>query len=578
MSGPRDDAVLGTQEGAHIPARAKFFLCASYALAAWAWRSWEFIVALVLIELYPESLLMVSAYGLLDNLARVLLGPVVGNYVDRHERLPGAQAMLRLQNLCIGGSAAAALVLLWPGSTAARLKASYWALMWLLTALGACSSAGSTGVSIAVEREAVKALCGPDGRALARLNSLMRAIDLSALLCAPLAAGLLMTATGPFTAVAAMAGYCGAAYVPEVLLLGAAFRAAPVLGQPKIRTAAAADHADAANEHTGLLAEYENGTDGGGAAAEPATPGCSPSSKPLHGGGGGGGDSFGSAAGGDKSSTAGSMEALEVVAVAAKGGGGGGSGGGGGDGGGIATRLRAARRAAARHAAAYADSWIVFWRQRVLLLCCALALLYMTVLSLGFLMTSFLKWSGLTEAEVSGYRGIGALTGLAATALFPPLSARAGLLFCAVAGVTYQLACLAAGVLPVAVEVMAAAGSGGGGRPSTTQVRILVAGLVSSRTGLWLYDLAVTQLIQEEVGQDQLGSVYGVQSSLQAVCEMLSFVAGLVSPDPARFHWLMLGSLGAVASAAALVWCHACCTGRGGRIPVTATEGDGTAA
>lgn len=33
----------------------------------------------------------------------------------------------------------------------------------------------------------------------------------------------------------------------------------------------------------------------------------------------------------------------------------------------------------------------------------------MTVLSLGFLMTSFLKWTGLTEAEVSVYRGIGAL-------------------------------------------------------------------------------------------------------------------------------------------------------------------------
>ncbi len=65
------------------PARAKYFICSSYALAAWAWRSWEFIVALALIELYPDSLLMVSAYGLLDNLARVLLGPAVGGYIDR---------------------------------------------------------------------------------------------------------------------------------------------------------------------------------------------------------------------------------------------------------------------------------------------------------------------------------------------------------------------------------------------------------------------------------------------------------------------------------------------------------------
>ncbi len=102
--------------------------------------------------------------------------------------------------------------------------------MWVLTVLGAASSAGSTGVSISVEREAVKALCGADGRALGALNSVMRAIDLTALLCAPLAAGLLMTAAGPFAAAAVMAGYCSAAFFPEVALLRAAFRAAPVLG------------------------------------------------------------------------------------------------------------------------------------------------------------------------------------------------------------------------------------------------------------------------------------------------------------------------------------------------------------
>ena len=55
----------------------------SYSLAAWAWRAWEFTVALVLIELYPDSLLLVSIYGLLDNLSRVTLGGWVGQYLDR---------------------------------------------------------------------------------------------------------------------------------------------------------------------------------------------------------------------------------------------------------------------------------------------------------------------------------------------------------------------------------------------------------------------------------------------------------------------------------------------------------------
>jgi len=48
------------------------------------------------------------------------------------------------------------------------------------------------------------------------------------------------------------------------------------------------------------------------------------------------------------------------------------------------------------------------------------------VLSLGFLMTSYLKWCGLTEAEVSIYRGVGAITGLMATFVYPTLRKQMG--------------------------------------------------------------------------------------------------------------------------------------------------------
>ncbi|GIM03628.1 hypothetical protein Vretimale_8348, partial [Volvox reticuliferus] len=535
--------------------------------------------------------------------------------------------------------------------------------MWLLTIMGAASSSGSTGVSISVERESVKALCGSDAGALAALNSVMRAIDLSALLCAPLVAGLLMTVTRrPFTAAAVMAAYCCLAYVPEVLLLEAAFRAAPVLRRPKVPGAGgkgnvsgggqvgSSECEEEADERTGLLAECGDCTDGthvtvvstkamgaesrscfGGPSGEGAVkeglpreariggrqlkrapgPGSddddndddynmavgirssSSLSQPLlldvaeslptsisascPDGDGGVNDANSpsamtchradprshyesgmpsNVAGGEKRSTTSSLTVLALaapIAVSAQ-------GGSAASAAGYTTRLRATYRSAARQLGLYFDSWHAYWKQPVLLLCLALALLYMTVLSLGFLMTSFLKWSGLSEVEVSAYRGIGALTGLAATVIFPQLSARAGLRFCAIAGVTYQLTCLAAGVLPVVVMAMA---HGGDLRPSVKQVRVLVAGLVSSRTGLWLYDLAVTQLIQEDVREDQLGTVYGVQSSLQAAFEMLSFVAGLISPHPARFYWLMLGSLGSVAAAATMVWCYGCL--RGGR-------------
>lgn len=40
-------------------------------------------MVLILIRLHPDSLLLVSAYGLLDNLVRVVSGAAVGRYVDR---------------------------------------------------------------------------------------------------------------------------------------------------------------------------------------------------------------------------------------------------------------------------------------------------------------------------------------------------------------------------------------------------------------------------------------------------------------------------------------------------------------
>lgn len=42
-----------------------------------------FAQALILIKLFPSSLLLVSVYGLLDNVVRVLCGSVIGQFVDR---------------------------------------------------------------------------------------------------------------------------------------------------------------------------------------------------------------------------------------------------------------------------------------------------------------------------------------------------------------------------------------------------------------------------------------------------------------------------------------------------------------
>lgn len=46
-------------------------------------RSWEFLVGLVLLDLFPGTLTLVAAFGLVDGLALVVFGGAVGEYVDR---------------------------------------------------------------------------------------------------------------------------------------------------------------------------------------------------------------------------------------------------------------------------------------------------------------------------------------------------------------------------------------------------------------------------------------------------------------------------------------------------------------
>ncbi len=130
-------------------------------------------------------------------------------------------------------------------------------------------------------------------------------------------------------------------------------------------------------------------------------------------------------------------------------------------------------------------------------------------------MTSYLKWSGLTEAEVSLYRGIGAVTGLLATFIYPSLRRGIGLLRCGLLGISYQLLCLSLGVLPVLYYTLEWGGKPAESEdkhPSLVLVRLLVAGITACRTGLWLFDLAVSQLVQEQVAQSELGEALAQQN------------------------------------------------------------------
>lgn len=162
-----------------------------------------------------------------------------------HTKLQAASRHFILaQNMCIGASAISATMLLLNHLTPHNQPEVYWSLMAVMILLGALSSIGSTGVRIAVENKAVQRLCGNNSTALSSVNSVFRAIDLTALLAAPLPVGALMTWVGPLAATLMLATFCMLAWVPELVLLRMAFNASEVL-----RWGKCAQKADMATTH-----------------------------------------------------------------------------------------------------------------------------------------------------------------------------------------------------------------------------------------------------------------------------------------------------------------------------------------
>ena len=86
---------------------------------------------------------------------------------------------------------------------------------------------------------------------------------------------------------------------------------------------------------------------------------------------------------------------------------------------------------------------------------------------------------------------------------------------------------------------------------------MLLAGVAASRFGIWLFALAVAQILQEDVAPGEMGRVNGAASAASSTFETLAYAVSLACSDVTLFPWLMLGSLGSVAGAAALALAHA---------------------
>ncbi|KAJ0650923.1 putative ferroportin-1 [Helianthus annuus] len=65
-----------------VPTSLLVSLYIGHFLSRWGARTWDFSVGLYMINVWPDSLLMAAAYGVVESATTALFGPLVGQWID----------------------------------------------------------------------------------------------------------------------------------------------------------------------------------------------------------------------------------------------------------------------------------------------------------------------------------------------------------------------------------------------------------------------------------------------------------------------------------------------------------------
>lgn len=155
----------------------------------------------------------------------------------------------------------------------------------------------------------------------------------------------------------------------------------------------------------------------------------------------------------------------------------------------------------------------------------SLSLLYLNVvLTFGGIMTAYLVWLGMGMGTIGSWRGVSSAAGLAGTVVYHLMATRMGLVDVGMMSVTFQFLCLSACYASLFMDNISAS------------FIPLIAGVCLSRAGLWVFDITVTQLMQQHIPAPIRGLVGGVQQSLNAFFTLVAYSIGLFISNPKYFH------------------------------------------
>jgi len=243
------------------------------------------------------------------------------------------------------------------------------------------------------------------------------------------------------------------------------------------------------------------------------------------------------------------------------------------------------------------NGWKSFMQHQVRDAGVGLALLYMTVLGFDNITWGFCLLQGVSESVLGLLTGVSACVGIIGARMFPSLCSRLGIERTGMLGFTLLSACMAISVSSVwspgspfspgffqqeknhshiptfshdqvnqvytpgvarlqmetydeqlALRNISSKGKDQVTNVTTitsynyTSVTLLLCGIISGRLGLWVADLAVQQIFQEKIAEDERGVLCGVQTGLQSGMDLIKFLLVIALPHQYTFGFLIIAS------------------------------------
>ena len=369
----------------------------SHFLSTWNSRTFEFAAVLFLVRIFPETLLPSSLYALVRAASAICLAPLIGQWIDRFDRLK----TVRLSIVGQRGAVVLSCLAFWALATDVLAFQGFRPLLIAVLPLLACIEKLCSIMNlIAIERDWVVVIAENSDLELHVLNSQMRRIDLVCKLVGPLTIAL-VDGYSPTIAIVAILGMNALSVLAEYLAIAKIYHMIPALRAHPSPSNTADSSSFALSE---AFTDWRL-------------------------------DQF------------------------------------------VAIQIRSIYKTV-----------LIYAHHSVFLPSMALCLLYFTVLSFSGQMVTYLLSVGFSSMQVGVLRTVSTAIEISATWLGPIAMNRVGPLRGGLWFINWQISCLVGGL--GFFWVMGTASKAALG---------LVAGVITSRVGLWGFDLCVQNIIQEVI-------------------------------------------------------------------------------